>query len=184
VQTALEKEQTMKRFVLILATMAMLMVTASAASAAPKPTDLDGNHPAYPNVCEGSAVPDGGPVFGLAVVLNGGSHGALPTAAFYPGGDLSADPILGVSMYRVISAIPNPGTDVSPFAIGESRGTGNGNKAPDLGADIAAGVDRVVSRWDVTVCTTPPIDGALLAVLYPGGIFSGDYTYVLTNFVK
>ncbi len=174
----------MKRFVLILAAMAMLVATASAASAAPKPTDLDGNHPVYPNFCEGGAIPGDGPVFGLGVILNGGSNGALPTAAFYPGGDLTADPIVAVSMYRVISATPNDGTDGAPFEIGESRGGGNGNKAPDLGPDIAAGVDRVMSRWDVTVCSTPPIDGALLAVLYPDGIFSGDYTYVFTNYLK
>ncbi|MFA9565352.1 MAG: hypothetical protein ACERLM_11695 [Acidimicrobiales bacterium] len=174
----------MKRFVLILVTMAMLVVTASAASAAPKPTDLDGNHPVYPNICVGGALAGDEPVFGLGVILNGGSHGALPTAAFYPFGDLSADPIVAVSMYRVISATPTDPEGLA-FEIGESRGGGNGNKAPDLdAADVTAGVDRVMSRWDVTVCSTPSINGALLAELYPDGIFGGDDTYVFTNYLK
>ena len=173
----------MRRFVFILAAMAMLVMTASTASAAPKPTELDGNHPAFPNFCQGGPFGDE-TVFGLGVILNGGSNGALPTAAFYPGGDLSADPVLGVSMYRVISATPKEGTQVPPFAIGESRGRGNGNKVLDLGADIVTGIDRVTSRWDVARCWTPPTDGELLAALYPGGIFTGDYTYVFTNYLK
>ncbi len=172
----------MKRFVLIFVAMALLVVSASAAVALPGPTELDGNHPAFPISCEGPGFPDG-PTSGLGVIINGGSQGALPTAAFYPGFDLSAEPILGVSMYRVITAVPKQ-DDGFPFQIGESRGTGNGNKAPDLGADIAAGVDRVMSRWEVSVCSTPLLDGALLAGLYPDGIFTGDYAYMFTNYLK
>ena len=162
----------MKRFGMIVAVLAMLFMTAGAADAAPKPDDR--NHPYFPQVCSGG--PFDGPVFGWVVVANGGgfANGTLGTAFFYEGGtpmepDFTSDPVLGVAMYRTIEVRGAAGETLS--YAGQSRSNGNGNKAPDLGAAIDDGIERVMNKWDVATCT----------VTLPGEAGS---TVVVTNYVK
>jgi hypothetical protein len=176
----------MKRLILVLAAFAMLLVTASSAGAAPKPTEDDGNHAVYENTCSGG--PYAEPTFGEGVFTNGGgvANGTLPTAFFYP--EDGSDPILGVSMYRVVEIY---GTLDDALAredalviVGQGRSNGNGNKAFDIGADITAGIDRVKAKWDVATCETPPIPGSRLADAYPDGGYVDDWFYVIFNYLK
>ena len=154
----------MKRLMTMLTAGALALAAAGSAAAAPMPTAPLGNHPAFPMVCEGGQFDEA--TFGLAVVANERAGATLPTAFFYPDGDLSADPILGVSMYREILDVTG-----EPMMIDEG-GRGNLTK------------EDVLARWDVSTCATPPLDGALLAPVYPDGGFEGGHLYVFVNYVK
>ena len=162
----------MKRLTFIVAAIALMLSLASPADAAPKPTELDGSHPAFPLFCDGGPFGQGGPIFGWVVQANGqaGANGALPVAFFYPGGDatgpdLSGDPIVGTSMYRQVY-------DVTEGVL--LREESRGNKT----------LDQVLDQWDVADCSTPPLPGALLAAAYPDGGYEPGHDYVFRNWVK
>lgn len=158
----------MKRLMTMVTAGALALVTAGSAGAAPMPTDPLGNHPAFPMVCEGGQFDY--PTPGWVVLANDGSDATLPTAFFYPGldvngPDLSADAVLGVSMYRET-------LDVTDGVMIGEGGRGNLTK------------DDVLTRWDIATCTTPPMPGESLASVYPDGAFQAGHDYVFVNYVK
>ena len=158
----------MKRLMTMVTSGALALAAAGSAAAAPMPTDPFGNHPAFPMVCDGGQFDEA--TFGWVVLANGGAYPTLPVAFFYPGGgvdgpDLSADPILGVSMYRETF-------DVTEGVMIREEGRGNLTK------------DDVLSRWDVSTCSTLPLDGGLLDEVYPDTGFEVDHSYVFVIYVK
>ena len=154
----------MKRFMTAIVAGALALATAGSAAAAPKPTGPLGNHPVFPLSCSGGWLDE--PVDGLGVVANDRSTKTLPTAFVYPNGDLTADPIQGVSMYREIWDV----TD-KPFIFDEGS-RGNQTK------------DQALDRWDVATCVTPALPGEALAVAYPDAEYLVGHLYVIWNWVK